>query len=102
MPTVNEQLIVLQQETAAIQERIRRIESHLLGQPPDQQFTEYRGALFKRKPSGKYHEVMYCPSCFYPLSHPPGRQFFCVPCKITIEFKHKNIEDIVRELEKQK
>jgi hypothetical protein len=34
-----------------------------------QKYTEYRGALFKRKPGGGYHEVVYCHSCKTPTSY---------------------------------
>jgi hypothetical protein len=32
-------------------------------------FTEYRGALFKPKSDGSYHEVVYCHSCKTPTSY---------------------------------
>ena len=32
-------------------------------------FTEYRGALFKQKSDGSYHEVVYCHSCKTPTSY---------------------------------
>jgi hypothetical protein len=32
-------------------------------------FTEYRGALFKPKSDGSYHEVVYCHSCKTSTSH---------------------------------
>lgn len=28
-----------------------------------EQFTEYRGAFFKRKPDGTFHEAVYCGTC---------------------------------------
>ncbi|MFH1818178.1 MAG: hypothetical protein ABIK08_00605 [Pseudomonadota bacterium] len=33
-----------------------------------EQFAEYRGAFFKRKPGGGYHEVVYCGSCKTPTA----------------------------------
>lgn len=32
------------------------------------QFTEYRGAFFKRKPDGGYHEAVYCGICKSPTA----------------------------------
>jgi hypothetical protein len=63
------------------------------------EFVEARGALFKRKPGGGYHEVVYCPSCKMPLSSFGGEfPYVCDKCQVCLDFFLKDVPTILKEL----
>lgn len=70
-----------------------------------EQFTEDKGVLFKRKPSGGYFEVVYCPHCRIPLSpaHRDGRRdypFLCSKCNLKTVYTIQQLMDAIKDLEK--
>ncbi|MDI6808280.1 MAG: hypothetical protein QME66_04765 [Candidatus Eisenbacteria bacterium] len=62
-------------------------------------FVEERGALFKRKPSGGYHEAVFCPGCRSPLSSLGGDfPYICHKCSIQLDFSLKDLPAILKSL----
>jgi hypothetical protein len=53
----------LEEENAELIKQLQERHHQIPAQPNPAQYTECRGALFKRKPSGGYDEVPRCPSC---------------------------------------
>lgn len=73
---------LLKDETAALKDDLRearaRLERALAASKQSEQFVELRGALVKRRPSGGYHDAVYCPKCHQSASpFPPGAEFNC-------------------------
>jgi hypothetical protein len=63
------------------------------------EFVEARGALFKRKPGGGYHETVYCPSCKMPLSSFGGDfPYSCDRCKVHLDFFLQDLPTILKGL----
>jgi hypothetical protein len=64
------------------------------------EFVEYRGSLFKRKPEGGYHLSVYCPKCKCALG---GKMFQlqCSSCHFMSVFYEGDIANAIKELPKQ-
>ena len=56
----------LESENTALKKENSRLKAELSAKAREEQFVEHRGALFKRKPDGTYHEAVYCPLCQKP------------------------------------
>lgn len=67
-----------------------------------EQFIEYNGMLFKRKPSGGYHRAVYCPSCRLPMgSLEDWMPLDCANCKIVASVSNHDLPRILKEIEKE-
>ncbi|WP_322997157.1 hypothetical protein [Castellaniella sp.] len=67
-----------------------------------EQYAEYMGALFKRKPGGRngYQEVPYCPRCHTAAGRADDdTPYFCAACQWFSSFNAGEVGRIVRELE---
>ena len=58
----------LRDENSVLRHRVTELESSLRNVAVDAEFIELRGALFKRKPNGSFHDAVYCPRCKGPMS----------------------------------
>lgn len=66
-------------------------------------FVEESGVLWKRKSSGGYEEIAYCPKCKLAMSEfPPGsnQMLICSQCNFTASFRPNNLKDIVDRIPK--
>lgn len=62
-------------------------------------FVEKRGALFKRRPEGGYHETVFCLSCQSPLSSFGGDfPYSCDRCQIHLDFSLNDLPGIIESL----
>ncbi len=67
------------------------------------QFSESRGALWKRTPQGTFSEMPYCPTCERPLSLlPMADMVVCTKCGYHPGFKSPQIAQIVRDLNQER
>lgn len=68
---------------------------------PAPHFVEYRGAKFKRKPSGGYENAVYCPICEIGMGTIPNRRmpFTCGRCKAFTSFFAHELHSILKEVE---
>lgn len=65
-------------------------------------FVEFSGALFKRKPSGGFHNAVYCPRCKTPTSDfPPGDRFNCTGCNWFSTFTAFELNTVLEQLHKE-
>jgi hypothetical protein len=63
------------------------------------EFTEHKGALFKRTQKGNFSETPYCPTCNRPLSMLPiNNMVACTKCGYHPGFRSNEIARLVREL----
>ena len=64
------------------------------------EFTEHRGALFKKKASGSYQDAVYCPICHGAMSSlEKVLPYNCSRDGQTVDFKGTDLPKILRELE---
>jgi hypothetical protein len=81
----------------AIQELKSSYERQKLG---TEQYIEHRGALFKRKGDGNFHEAVYCPRCRIATSpFPPfGRSPYTCNCGWIATFTPYDLKQVMSEL----
>src|SRR4051794_29856837 len=60
------QVADLQAENATLKKRVSDLQAQIASNTVSDEFVECRGALFKRKPGGGYHNAVYCPDCHGP------------------------------------
>jgi len=64
-------------------------------------FIEERGALFKRRPEGGYHEAVFCPKCRMPMvSVGQMLPYTCGRCNISVDFTRRDFRRIFNQLPK--
>jgi hypothetical protein len=69
-------------------------------QQTKEELVEHRGAFFKRKHEGGYHEAVYCPKCRNSAGSMDGFeiQYSCVPCRWVATFAPMDLPKIIAEL----
>lgn len=104
---INEKAQILENQVADSKARIANLEqekAELTRQVTAltrlDQFEEHRGAFFKRKSKGGYHDAAYCPVCHIPLSGlDPGYPLTCNRCQWIWEaFSSRDLPRILLEL----
>ena len=67
---------------------------------PNARFVEYRGAKFKRKPSGGFEPSVYCPSCEVGMATIPraGMPFACGKCNALSGFTSSELASVLAEV----
>ncbi len=61
-----------------------------------EEFVEKRGALFKLRTSGGYHDTVYCPRCRQSTApFPPGEEFNC-QCGWFSSFTERELPDVLK------
>lgn len=67
---------------------------------PSVQFVKYRGAKFKRKPSGGYESAVYCPVCEVGMGTTPSGNmpFVCGRCGALTAFRSHDLNSVLREV----
>jgi ribosomal protein L29 len=89
----------LQEELAQLKEEVARLRQQVAAQAVAEEFVEEQGALFKRKPGGGYHEVVYCPRCRNSTKPEPAFDMFrCASCKWHSPFPPRELSHILRSL----
>lgn len=90
----------LKQENARLKEQNNKFVEQLAQfRISRDEFVEARGALFKRKIGGGYHETVYCPGCKMPLSSFGGDfPYSCDRCKIYLDFFLNDVPNILKGL----
>lgn len=65
-----------------------------------EQFTEHKGAFFKHKPDGDYHEAVYCGICKSPTSTGSTHvdSYYKCKCGWVSNFTYGNFKHIFKEL----
>ena len=60
------QLAESQRRVADLEQENAQLKTKLAAAARADEFVEHRGALFKRKADGGYHQAVYCPLCHKP------------------------------------
>ncbi|HYT60243.1 MAG TPA: hypothetical protein VEL06_08730 [Haliangiales bacterium] len=89
----------LKRKLAALELRVADAEKRASQQQADlEQFVEHRGALFKRKPDGGFHEAVYCPKCHTSTSSPDGHAAYHCYCGWRADFNGFEFRKILKDL----
>jgi hypothetical protein len=68
-------------------------------QQTKEEFVEHRGAFFKRKPGGGYHEAVYCAKCRGSASSITSAiPYCCGPCGWMASFTSRELKTVMAEL----
>lgn len=87
-----------EKENVDLRSRVAELEQQLKSQSVIIEFVEERGALFKRRSNGGYHNAVYCPRCHQSASpFPPGAEFNCV-CGWFSSFTERELPNIIAQL----
>lgn len=103
---VNEQYVLLENKVAKLEAECSELRRKLVEAEQErtrqaalQQFTEHRGALFKKGPGGTYIDTMYCPVCRQSTdAFPPGDKFVCQRCSWFSAFTEDRLAAVIAEL----
>ena len=91
------QVEALQRENTTLNERLRQCNEQLASKTAADDFVEHRGALFKRKPGGGYHQAVYCPVCRTPAGSHHTLPYDC-RCGWSADFSKFDLDRILTEL----
>lgn len=93
------QIANLEDENTALRRRVAQLEGQLVAKTALEEFVECRGALFKRKAGGGFHQAVFCPRCRGPMmSLMDETPFHCGPCKVSVSFAGHQLREVMREL----
>ena len=89
------------EETLAQKDQLIRSLTEQIDKKADSEYTEYKGALFQKKPGGGYREAIFCLVCKSPMTPTAARTHFdCIHCHHHAEFPGKRISDIIHDIPK--
>ncbi len=90
--------IRLKQELTDAKAKIRDQDQELKAWREKEQFTEFRGALFKREQSGHYGKTAYCVVCRTPMWSIDFFPYECSRCGFQADFSKKDMDNVFNEL----
>ena len=96
--TLNDEVAKLEKENADLKARVAELEAKVSSAAVSEAFVEERGALFKRRSGGGYHNAVYCPKCRQSASpFPPGEEFNC-QCGWFSSFTEAELQNVMSNL----
>ena len=96
---LEKRLAEFQTENTALKKRVAELEAQVAAKTARDEFVECRGALFKRKPTGGYHNAVFCPDCRGPMmSLMDELPFNCHKCKRSVSFTGHDLQAVMKEL----
>ena len=96
---LEKQVAELQGENTNLKRRVAELNAQVLTKTELDEFVECRGALFKRKPGGGYHNAVFCPDCQKPMSSLMGDlPYNCHKCHRSVDFTGNDLPNVMREL----
>jgi primosomal protein N' len=97
--SLEKQVAALQNENRTLKETVAKLQRELSSKMAAEEFVEHRGALFKPKVGGGYHQAVYCPRCRGPMSSLLGEiPYRCQPCKVSVDFTGKELTKVMSDL----
>ncbi len=89
----------LQTKLANSEKEVAELRTQLATKKAAEEFVEHRGAFFKRRPGGGYHQAVYCPRCRNPMgSLEKIAPYSCNACLIMLDFNGNALPRIMEEL----
>lgn len=96
--SLEKQLAELQQENARLKQQVAHLAAQVEATRQPDDFVECRGALFKRKPGGGYHDAVFCPKCRGPMVAYKRFPFDCAACRTNVNFSSFDLHNVMAEL----
>lgn len=91
----------LRRELSAMRQLVGELEKKIATGSPEENFVEYRGALFKRNSAGGFFEEVYCPGCHHPMKSPQNElNFNCRHCETWVNIKGHELPEVMTKLRK--
>jgi hypothetical protein len=97
---LQKQILYLQEENSTLIKRVAELERQAATKKALEEFVECRGALFKRKPDGTYHQAVFCPICRAPMCSLQQMMPYLCRCGITVDFTGCDLRAVMAELPK--
>lgn len=89
----------LKLKVAEFEKQVNFCDSCELKQAGDEHYIEHRGGLFKQKPSGGYHDAVFCIKCRKPMtSFNKLVPFTCNGCHTAVDFTGRELWRVMQEL----
>ena len=96
--TLKDEVAKREKENADLKARVAELEAKVSSAAVTEAFFEERGALFKRRSGGGYHNAVYCPKCRQSASpFPPGEEFNC-QCGWFSSFTEAELQNVMSNL----
>jgi len=80
---------------AELTRQLEELQRDIASRPPPAEFTEYRGAFFKRSVGDEYVMAVYCPSCLFPAAPLGTGLFNCRRCSITLDIGSSALSEVI-------
>ena len=89
-------------ENELLKEQLATLKQKLTSQKKELEFIEYKGAKFKRMPSGAFEESPYCLKCDGGMFSLGGSlPFVCGSCGSTANFKGTQLKSVINEVKNE-
>ena len=97
---LKEELRTTNESLAQAEAEVQRLSERVEEDSVTYRFVEYRGAKFRRKPSGGFEEAVYCPSCETGMVefHP---EYVCARCGAATSFSKGQLQAVLREVKNE-
>lgn len=96
---LEDEMLAAKAKIRQLTEKNVQLEQDLAAVRTPDEFVEHRGALFKRKGSGGYHQAVFCPDCRGAMfAVDPEMPFYCQKCHRGAPFTGNDLPAILREL----
>jgi hypothetical protein len=92
---LKEEVAKLEKENSDLKSQVADLNQQLSANAAAHEFQEERGALFKRKPGGGYHNVVYCPKCKHSVAPFPSGSNFACDCGWFSSFIERELPGII-------
>lgn len=92
-------LALAEKENESLKKELQRVSSQLKDQEKSEEFVSFKGAKFKRKPSGSFENSVYCPKCegaMFALEN--MLPFVCGSCGSTAGFSGGQLTKVLKEV----
>jgi hypothetical protein len=93
------ELMQLRREVGLLRGLVGELDRKVSAAATHEEFVEYRGALFRRKITGGFHEEVFCPSCREPMRSPQNElNFNCRSCQTWVNIKGHELPEVMDKL----
>jgi len=96
---LEEDRVQMQKRITTLEKECSDLRRQLESKTVTEQFVEHKGAFFKRKPDGKYHEAVFCLTCKVPMGSMGNVvEYTCPKCHGFVNFCGYDLDRILKEL----
>lgn len=101
--SLERELDQLRREVSGLRKVVSDLERKVAAGLVEEDFVEYRGALFKRDSAGEFYEKVFCPACREPMKSPQNElNFNCRNCQTWVNIKGHELPEVMLKLQKIK